>query len=373
MNTGTTPAKASQLERFSIVQRYHDLLSSDHDLTPPIAAIESLIELLASTPSTTVSETLDLLQNASNTLRQNIPNWISLSAGADLFQRYLVTTLQRPGALGPGGDIGLIRQHLISNSRLFVQRAREARSKIAVHALPFITDETTVFTYNYSRAVSSSIRHAAETGRYFRVINIQSPSAGSENASTSQKPPPTPSASLPSEIPTARIPLHHAAYALSTSTTPHDPFGSSPHWTPKILIVGASAVLENGGIVAGMGTYQLAILAHALRVPFYVATESYKFVRMHPLSQQDLPIHQRAIKFSGGDNKDDGDAARRRTERFGGDDVGKGKEGDEQKNQVVPDGEMIDLTPPELIRALITENGVMTPSAVSEELIKLWL
>jgi len=34
--------------------------------------------------------------------------------------------------------------------------------------------------------------------------------------------------------------------------------------------------------------------------------------------------------------------------------------------------EMVEITPPELISALITENGVMTPNAVSEELIKLW-
>lgn len=33
---------------------------------------------------------------------------------------------------------------------------------------------------------------------------------------------------------------------------------------------------------------------------------------------------------------------------------------------------MIEITPPDLISALITETGIMTPNAVSEELIKLW-
>ncbi len=32
----------------------------------------------------------------------------------------------------------------------------------------------------------------------------------------------------------------------------------------------------------------------------------------------------------------------------------------------------VDFTPPDLISALITESGVLTPSAVSEELIKIW-
>lgn len=35
--------------------------------------------------------------------------------------------------------------------------------------------------------------------------------------------------------------------------------------------------------------------------------------------------------------------------------------------------EAVDFTPPHLISALITENGVMTPSAVSESLISVWL
>lgn len=33
---------------------------------------------------------------------------------------------------------------------------------------------------------------------------------------------------------------------------------------------------------------------------------------------------------------------------------------------------MIEITPPDLISALITETEIMTPNAVSEELIKLW-
>ena len=35
-------------------------------------------------------------------------------------------------------------------------------------------------------------------------------------------------------------------------------------------------------------------------------------------------------------------------------------------------GGMVDITPPELISGLITENGVMTCEGVAEELIKLW-
>lgn len=38
-----------------------------------------------------------------------------------------------------------------------------------------------------------------------------------------------------------------------------------------------------------IGTYQLAVMAKALNKPFYVVAESFKFVRMFPLNQDDLP------------------------------------------------------------------------------------
>ena len=102
-----------------------------------------------------------------------------------------------------------------------------------------------------------------------------------------------------------------------------------------------------------MGTYQLALLAKTLGHKFYVACESYKIVRMHPLSQTDLPIKQDVVNF----------------------DAGKGGEAEGADNGTSEDsGEpgLIDMTPPELITSIVTENGIMTPGAVSEEAIKLW-
>ena len=56
-----------------------------------------------------------------------------------------------------------------------------------------------------------------------------------------------------------------------------------------MCLVGASGVVENGGIVNKVGTYQLAVVANAFRKPLYVAAESYKFARLYPLNQDDLP------------------------------------------------------------------------------------
>ena len=52
----------------------------------------------------------------------------------------------------------------------------------------------------------------------------------------------------------------------------------------NLSIVGAEAVVENGGIINRIGTYTVALCAKQLKKPFYVFSESHKFSRMYPLS-----------------------------------------------------------------------------------------
>lgn len=53
-----------------------------------------------------------------------------------------------------------------------------------------------------------------------------------------------------------------------------------------LVLVGAEGVVENGGVINKLGTYQIAVCAKSLNKPFYVAAESYKFARLYPLNQQ---------------------------------------------------------------------------------------
>ena len=137
-------------------------------------------------------------------------------------------------------------------------------------------------------------------------------------------------------VPVATIPESAVAYSLGKA---------------DMVIVGAEGVVENGGIVSRMGTYQIGLLAKAVGKPFYVVAESHKFVRLYPLGQYDLPIEQQVIDF-----KTDEDII--------------ANEGEKSSTFLCPG--TVDYTPPHLINALVTESGVLTPSAVSEELIKIW-
>ena len=112
---------------FDILNFYNKTLDSDPDVTMPIAAIESLVALLDFTSSTvkTVSEFLTITERAIKVLKSSVPNAISLSAGCDLFLRYIVRSLE------DNGDFDACRAHLLANGRLFVERAKESRTKIA--------------------------------------------------------------------------------------------------------------------------------------------------------------------------------------------------------------------------------------------------
>lgn len=362
---------SGDVKPFDIVETYNELLRSDPDLTMPIAAIEALVLLLTHSPSSTISETLDLLEKSTTHLKRSIPNPIGLSAGTDLFQRYLITTLQRPGQLGLSGDFNAIRAHLLSNGRLFIRRAKESRDRIASFGRSFVRDDSTVLTNGGSRVVASLLEKAAgEKGGpsavRFRVIYVLSSTKESADGRAAEpEGMETVRALRAMGVPVATIPESAVAYSLGKA---------------DMVIVGAEGVVENGGVVSRMGTYQIGLLAKAMGKPFYVVAESHKFVRLYPLGQYDLPIEQRVIDFK--TEEDITDEAKEQCAVRPSQDNSEAKvEQTDGSSQGVQSGkgnhqlfttEAVDYTPPHLISALITESGVLTPSAVSEELIKIW-
>ena len=284
-----TSAGEKPLPDFDIVSTYRSILAADHDLTMPVAAIEALVEAISHSSVSTVAETLALLEHHTSTLKSSIPNHISLSAGTDLFQRYLITTLNRPAALnlGPSDDFRAVRNHLLSNGRLFVERAKQSREKIASFGKHFIRDGATVLTNGGSRVVGALLRRAAESSTMrFKVVYVISPSGSSDSKEGHQA-----VADLRAHnVPVATIPDSAVAYSLGKV---------------DMVIVGAEGVVENGGIISRLGTYQIGLLAKSKNKPFYVVAESHKFVRLYPLSQFDLPIQQKVLEFKITDDSKD--------------------------------------------------------------------
>lgn len=268
----------------SIVETYHKHLKDDPDVTMPVAAIEALIELLASSRAVTVYETLDLVKTQSDYLKSQIPNSISLSAGTDLFQRYMIQSL-KPSSTG---NFETVRQHLLSNGRLFVSRAKAARHNIAMLGRDFVRDGSVVLTHGGSRVVGALLDKAAEARASggnvrFKVIYVMNDARSTESKAVVT--------SLRAKgVPVATISEGAIGYAMGKV---------------DLVIVGAEGVVENGGVISRLGTYQIASLAKAAGKPFYVAAESHKFVRLYPLGQYDLGIDQEVIDFRTEDDEEE--------------------------------------------------------------------
>lgn len=301
---------------FDIKKTYLKFLEDDQDMTMPIAAIESLVIMLRVKQPSTSSELINLVKSNIEILKLSISNAISLSAGCDLFMRFVLRNTNLYS------DWESCKKNLVENGELFVQRAKESREKSAEFGVPFIKDDDTILVHSYSRVVYQLLLKArSENFLRFKVIVTEARPTGKgyHMAKLLRE----------AEIPVEVIVDNAVGYVL--------------HKVDKIL-VGAEGVAESGGIINHIGSYQIGCLAKANNKPFYVVTESHKFVRLFPLAPNDLPHEISNII--------------------------------EESDKIGEDGllktQLIDFTPHEYITALITDLGVLTPSAVSEELIKMW-
>lgn len=266
----------------SIVSTYRDLLAQDSDLTKPVAAIESLIELLNSVPSTTVYETLDTVKTHCDRLKASVENPVPLTAGTDLFLQYLISSLKQQGGGhdSAGNSFDAVRQHLLRNGRLFAARAIAARAGVAESGWRFVTEGKAVLTHGNSRSVLAVLERAAKNGPgKFRVVYVRD-SARAEESDAVVK------ALREKGIPVAEIPGAAVAHVMGLLRQ------------VDMVIVGAEAVAQNGGIISRIGTFQIAQLANRAHIPLYVAAETHKFARKFPLDQRDIGFEQQVLDFT---------------------------------------------------------------------------
>jgi translation initiation factor eIF-2B subunit alpha len=158
-----------------------------------------------------------------------------------------------------------------------------------------------------------------------------------------------------------------------------------------LVLFGAEGVVENGGIInkvqpaqphdavasrgpqltssAQVGTYQMAVLAKACNKPVYAVVEQFKFLRLFPLSQYDLPkscVDENPFPLCGTTASLDSCKVTTLLPPICSHPPGNSHPPRQFLNP------RVDYTPPSLISLLFTDIGVMPPSAVSDELIKLY-
>lgn len=301
-----------------MLQYFNELLHKDAEMSPAVAAIKTLLDYIKRISFGTVSELRENLIEAIDELTQTDSSVISVKSGCELLLRFMTLTTSDEGDMG----MEKCKEMLLERGNIFLQKASLARHKIAKLACPFIPSGSKIITHSMSRVVLKVLTEAYNKNGGFHVYITESCPDKSGFI-------------LKQEL--EKLPGISVTIILDSSV------GSVMEKIDFVLI-GAEGVVESGGIINKIGTNTLGICAKMLNKPVYVAVESYKFVRLYPLNNRDIPDefkykHSTIIS----------------------------------KKDLELEHPLIDYTHPMFITLLITDIGILTTSAVSDELVKLYL
>ncbi|KAK0154358.1 Translation initiation factor eIF-2B subunit alpha [Merluccius polli] len=328
-----------------LVEYFRTQMRKDPDMASAVAAIRTLLEFLKRDTGETIFGLRESLTWATDCLT-GVDSSVAVSSAGELFLRFIsLTSLEHQ-------DLSRCKKVMEERGELFLEKISMSRDKVAKLCHTFIKDGAKILTHSYSRVVLRVLAKAAAEKKRFSVYVTESQpdAAGEQMAEALRK----------LDVPVTVVLDAAVGYVVEKV---------------DLVIVGAEGVVESGGIInkacslkrvythacththqiivwrlgcltpsRKIGTYQMAVCSKAHNKLFYVVAESFKFVRLYPLNQQDVPD-----KFK--------------------------YKADTLKNSqnLSEEHPVIDYTPPSLITLLFTDLGVLTPSAVSDELIKLYL
>ncbi|XP_011305433.1 translation initiation factor eIF-2B subunit alpha [Fopius arisanus] len=301
------------MEREEICQYFDNIIKNEKNISAGMAAIRTLLEILKLSQSETVQELRYRLQDAIDVMRSMDYPVTSIASGAELFLRFItLASLDTPSFAECKGI-------MLHRGNMFYDKLVEARGKVAKVAVNFITDGCKILTHSRSRVVLRAMTDAAANNKIFHVfVTYSAPDNSGEEMY----------ANLTELGVSCTLILDSAVGYVMEQV--------------DMVMVGAEGVAESGGVINKVGTYTLAMCAKEIKKPFYVLTESFKFSRIYPLNEIDLPDEFKYTTST-------------------------------REKNLKNEHPLVDYTPPQYINLLFTDLGIMTPSAVSDELIKLYL
>ncbi|GAB2209543.1 hypothetical protein Droror1_Dr00026762 [Drosera rotundifolia] len=218
------------------------------DLAEAVAAIRALASVIRLSGATTMMELEIELKKASDSLKSWDKTSISLTAGCDLFMRYVTRTTALEYE-----DFNSAKSRLLERAEKFGEISYKARRIIAMVSQDFVFDGCTILVHGFSRVILEILKLAAQNKKLFRVFCTEGrPDRTGLRFSNEM-------AKL--DVPVKLVIDSAVAYSMEEV---------------DMVLVGADGVVESGGIINMMGTYQIALVAHSMNKPVYVAAESYK-------------------------------------------------------------------------------------------------
>lgn len=306
------------MSTFDLTSYFNGLLKENNDISPAVAAIQTLLEYIKLEPFGTVTELREKVIQAIDILTRTDSSAISIKSGCELLLRFITLT-----ALDSGFDTDMdkCKTLLLKNGKVFLTKASHAREKIAKIASSWLPFGAKIMTHSRSRVVFQILKEAYKTNSNFHVYVCESC-------------PDKSGLRMAEELKNIGI---DCTVILDSSV-------GSVMEKIDFVILGAEGVVESGGIINKIGSCSIALCAKMLNKPVYVAVESFKFVRFYPLNNRDIPDEFK-YKYST---------------------IVSGKD-------LKYEHPLIDYTNPGLLTLLFTDIGILTPSAVSDELVKLYL
>nr|CAH0101978.1 unnamed protein product [Daphnia galeata] len=302
----------------NVLDFFQNIVENEPEVSAAVAAIRTLMNILENFgDGETLRGLSEELRKATEEMKKAECSITSVQSGCELFQRFItLTSLDQ-------SEFKDCKEIMKKRGEIFLRKLQETRPKIARLGAPFILDGHKILTHSKSRVVLQTLVEAAVTSKKrFHVFITESYPDRSGVAMRDE---------LSKHNISATLILDSAMGYVMESV--------------DLVLVGAEGVVESGGIINKIGTYTMALCAKEMRKPFYVLAESFKFVRLYPLNQRDLP---QELKFSSATIKSN-------------------------DSNLLDQHPQVDYTPPGYLTLLFTDLGILTPSAVSDELIKLYL
>ncbi|KAI8093411.1 uncharacterized protein BX664DRAFT_329651 [Halteromyces radiatus] len=312
---------------FDVLEYYNHSLNEEKE--PSVAMIRSLTEFVRQSTAPTMSEFMINMSQVKDTLQQHLQKSVGMLAGHDLFMAFFTHCAQEFGGKDQKRNFRHFKDHVLDQTKLILERIDRSQLDAAHVGARFINDNSILLIPEPCPVIMQMLEYAVNVQhKRFKVLIAE---GGIEGRGRQ----------VVEKLQTVGIPCRiilDAAIGYMMDKV-------------DMIFVGAEGVVENGGVINQIGTYQMALVAKTLGKPVYVVTESYKFVRVYPLNQYDLPsITPEIVKFT----------SRRKDYIIEVDDI-------------VNSNPSVDYTPPQYLTLLLTDLGELTPSGVSDELIKLYL
>ncbi len=269
------------------------------------SAARALEKVVEESDADNVEDLLAELEEASDLLLNTRPTAVSL----DNSLRTVTKNLEKVE------DLSSLKEQVVSRAEKFIEETDKAKEKIGEIGSRRISDGDKIMTHCNSSNALAVIKKAYDEGKDIEVIATEARPRKQGHITVQEL--------LDHDIPVTLIVDSAARYFMKQVDK---------------VIVGADSIAANGAVVNKIGTSQIALAAHEARVVTFVAAESYKF---HPstLVGELVEIEER-----------------------------------DEEEVVSPDkfpnadirNPAFDVTPSEYIDLIITERGIIPPTAAYE-------